>query len=197
MQVLWGASTVFKVMTGISQWLMPHKYIFLSPFSMINQEEYRQYRQIIRGPNNFSFTHKGKSIDDDELLPFSFTFEEWKVARERMKEYLTSVEGSTFDKVRQRNVLNLSLSHIFGNLPNREYHELNEYHRIDSWMHYCEYIKNSSLPLERPFRYEDFPMWRKFNYKDFSHEKHLRLEIKDETYEPEEILSLDSDIEVG
>lgn len=196
-QVLWGSSYVFRLMNGISSWLMPHKYIFVSPFAMINHEEYKDYRTIIRNSENFNFINNGKSIDDDELLPFSFTYKEWLVARQRMKEYLTDVKGSLTNKDSIRSVLNLTMGHIFGNLPDRKYYEIKEYYRIDSWMHYCEYIKGSNLVYKKPYIYEDYPKWRKFNYENFSHEKHLRLEIKDEPVNSEEENAVDMDINLG
>ncbi len=192
-QIVWGASYIFKMMTGISEWLMPHKYIFISPFAMVNHEEYKDYRPLIRSATNFSFVNNGKSIDQDELLPFSFTFEEWKIARQRLNDYLTEIGGTLINKDKFKLALNVQMGHIFGNLPNREYHEIKEYYRIDSWMHYCEYIKKSDLVFKRPYVYEDYPKWRRFNYQDFTHEKHLRLEIKDEPMKTD----LDTELDLG
>ena len=110
--ILHGSLTAFQVSDKISKWTRPTKYFVSFPHGIYNTENIKSYRDAIRGPGTFSFSHNEKTVRDGLYLGFTFSPEHWPKFKWHMKNQCTG--GSKSIPVEKRwSSRNFTLDKIF------------------------------------------------------------------------------------
>ncbi len=115
---LYGAKVASYVSKKISKWILPKKFLVISPYSVVDQKKLDDSRELLKGDNNIMFTHNGKSFIDNEYLPFTFTQEEYEKCRVNFREIYSGDDR------------HLNFNDIYKPI------DLNTYTKIDSDWHY-------------------------------------------------------------
>lgn len=90
--VLYGAKVSSYVSMKISRWVIPRKFLVVSPYGVIDEEAIKSSRDIICGQPNIYFESNGKSFLDNEHLPFTFTQQEYEECKKFFIERYTGDE---------------------------------------------------------------------------------------------------------
>lgn len=71
---LYGAKVASYTSLKLSKWLIPKRFLVVSPYGITPDNIFRDNRELFRGKQNICFTHDNKTFIDD--TPLSFTFDE-------------------------------------------------------------------------------------------------------------------------
>ena len=149
---IYGATIARKSTQMLSSFLVPHNYLFMSPFCILSDEEIEKFRRLIKRKSSFLMSYKGKTMLDGELLPFSFTYDDIKACKKFIKEDMVKVNAVLKKEHADYYFKKLTLDYVFKNInmENRVVDDVKSYHRTDNWIGYCEYL-NSPLAKESTF----------------------------------------------
>ena len=147
--VLYGALSAFLVSAKLSKWVTPDKYFVSFPWGVYSSKNLREHRKAISSDQNFCTSHKGKTVKDGLMLPFSFGSDDWKAARDNFKDL--AKEQYFERKVRGKIKYDFSLDKIFKSYIIDNTCEIEKFSQIDSWEAYRDYM-NSDLAekMKRP-----------------------------------------------
>ena len=169
----YGAMTAYKCCNVLSKWQTPSKYIYLSPYAMMDEEEISsvEMRKAIRSHEQQIFVHNGKNYLDYELLPFTFRLEELKNVGTNIRTQMLLVSNSFSSKSSyEQYTREITIPNMFKQLDDfrRTNVEIKEYYSIESWLGYREYLnsdlskKPTSLNIQRKryFKHSPEPHWK-------------------------------------
>ena len=168
----YGSMTAYKACSNSSRWVAPNKFLYLSPYCMLDESELRnvELRKKIRSREHQTFSFNSKTYMDYELLPFTFRLEDLKVASQKIKKDLQEVSEVLNKSSYEYYTSKITIPNMFDNLDEyrRETIELSSYYRIDSWTGYIEYLtsdiaRKHVLRSDSDMRYTKFkrePDWR-------------------------------------
>ena len=127
---LYGAGVVTRACKKISKWVVPKRYLVVSPYGIVPEEQIKSSRELLRGTNDIVFKHKDKSFKDDEFTPFTFSqdvYESCRInfrdeytgrdTRKKLSEVFSPVDLSTYTKI-----------------------DLDWYYNISNWEQYSKFI---------------------------------------------------------
>lgn len=160
--VLYGALSSFLVATRSSKWVLPDKYYVSYPWSVIDPEIVRPHRKKISSNNNFSFSHKGKTVRDGLMTSFSFGSDDYKKAIKTFRslscnEYFKREEHSSIK-------FDFSLDKVFESVIMDTVVEIDEFYEIDSWDKYRSYMSTEHRLIKPDFIYPKY--WHGIGEKD-------------------------------
>ena len=156
--ILYGAKVANEMIGRLSSWLVPNKFFVSFAHGVHDPETLRENRREISRPKNFSLSWQGKTVADDEYLPFTFNYDDClalidKVRKEGTSRYLNREWGDKkilLPPEEQYSARFFSLSDVFGDLALEAIKEAKYYFNIDNWDDYCYYIANKPEGLLRP-----------------------------------------------
>jgi len=156
--VLYGMYSAWLVSYKISKWLIPDKFFISFPMGLYDIYSLRPHRkEILSQKGNFFLSHNGKTVKDDEYLPFTMFGEDFKKCRRAVnkkttKEYLPPLPGETIPL--KKRPLEERWSARFFDLADvfEEADETNAfkvetewYHDISSWEGYRNFLGSSHI----------------------------------------------------
>lgn len=149
---IYGATIVKKAMNSLSSFVVPHNYLFMSPFCILSNEEIEKFRRLIMSKGSFLVAYKDKTMLDGELLPFSFTYDDIKNCKKFIREDMKKVNAVLKKDHADYYFKKLTLDYVFKNInmEDRVIDNVEQYHRTDNWLGYCEYL-NSPLSKEQTY----------------------------------------------
>ena len=139
--VLYGARVASYISLKISRWVVPKRFLVMSPYGIVPEDTLRESRMDLRGTDNVLFTHNGKTFLDNEHLPFTFDADDFKKCKDQFKINYT---GADNDK---------KFSDIFGPIDINPYRKINlEWaYNISTWDGYAHFLGSQHNKLcERP-----------------------------------------------
>lgn len=83
---LYGAKVATYISRKISRWVIPKRFLVVSPYGIVSEETVKQNRLIIGGTQNVAFTYNGQTFLDNTHLPFTFQEEEYYACHNLFKE---------------------------------------------------------------------------------------------------------------
>ena len=149
---LHGALMAFQVSDKMSQWVLPTKYFVSFPYGIYDTKTIRNYRDSIRGPKSFFFSHNDKTVRDGFYLGFTFFPEDWPKFKHHAKGQCTggsraipaaerwSSRHFTLDKIFNIDVISIDKKV-----------EVPEYYDLDTWDSLQAYYR-SEMKIPRPTR---------------------------------------------
>ena len=157
--ILYGANVAYWTSRQMSRWVIPDKYYASFPYGVYDNRVVREHRKSISSKSRFLLSHHGASVSDGLYLGFTFDAEDFKRFRAELRRESTGIRAGSLDStlpIEERwSARNFSLDKVFKSViidNDTVQVEVPEYHNIDSWLGYCEYI---SSPLrtatKRPF----------------------------------------------
>ena len=160
--ILEGIHAAYMTSLKISKWLTPEKYYISFPFGVFDIYFIRQHRKIIRDKQkNLIFKYNGKSVIDNQYLPFTMTGEDFKLCRRAInqkttREYLPPLPDQKYPSrklpLHQRwSARNFTLSEIYEPLQSSPHTSVNLewYYDASKWADYTDYISSNNL-IEKP-----------------------------------------------
>jgi hypothetical protein len=82
---LYGARVASYISLKISRWVVPKRFLVVSPYGVTCEESIRKCRLDLKGSQNIAFTYNGKTFLEDEHLPFTFDDEQYKICKEHFR----------------------------------------------------------------------------------------------------------------
>jgi len=127
---LYGSKVASYISMKLSKWLIPKRFLVVSPYGVIDDDIIRDSRSLLRGTENVAFTSSGKSFLNDEYLPFTFTQKEFEECKKLFAERYTG------DETKKK------ISEIFEpvKLDTFTQVEANWFYNISNWDGYSKFI---------------------------------------------------------
>jgi hypothetical protein len=156
--VLYGAKIANEMIGRLSSWLVPNKFFASFPYGIHNPELLREHRRTISSPQNFSLSWQGKTVIEDEYLPFTFDYEQClyfidSVRGKGTSRFINQEWGDKkvqLPREEQYSARFFSLSDVFCDLEFEIIEETPYYFNISSWDGYQNFISNKPEGLRRP-----------------------------------------------
>jgi hypothetical protein len=134
---LYGANVASRVCIKISKWVLPKRFLVISPYGIVPDDQMLESRLILRGKKETYFNSVDGSFKDNQFTPFTFSQETYK----ECKKYFKSLyEGEETKK---------TLSDIFQpvNLESYNKIDLKWYYNINDWSSYSKFIASEHNKL--------------------------------------------------
>lgn len=160
--VVHGALTAFKLMSQLSNWVIPHKYYVRFPHSFFPAWQIREHRQLISSNENFYITSKGLGVKEGNLCSFTFGKEDWLEFR-RVIRSGTGIKNPEYDyrdnvllPIEQRwSARFFKPEDVFAPLEIKEENkvEMENFFNIRNWEEYTDFIAASrQISFRKPER---------------------------------------------
>ncbi len=138
---LYGAKIASHVSKKISKWLMPKRFLVISPFGIVDDKTIEDCREKLRGDKNIIFSSGDKTFLDNNNLPFTFDQIQYELCNKNFREIYTYKDSRR------------SFSDIFSRIDLSTYDKVNVqwHHNIDNWDGYRNFIgSKNNLECSRP-----------------------------------------------
>jgi hypothetical protein len=148
--VLYGAKIASYVSLKISRWVVPKRFLVVSPYGVVSEESIKESRVALRDSENILYTHKGTNFLDNNHLPFTFDADGYYACKEN---YRINYLGDKDNKK--------SFKDIFGLLDITKYRnmELEWHYNISEWDGYSQFIGSEHNKLCRRPKYMVTHKW--------------------------------------
>ena len=158
--VMYGAEIADEIIARASNWLRPDKFFVSFPHGLVAQESLHEHRAAISSKNNICFSYQGKTIKDNEYLPFTFSIGDCEKIMERVKVRGTGryYDNGWFDKKSELPLEDrysarfFDFEEVLAEFQPKDTIEVEWYYKIDSWGSYCDYIVNGQHKVSRPYK---------------------------------------------
>lgn len=129
---LYGSRVAAWISRKISKWVVPRKFLVISPYGVISEKVLLENRGEIRSSNNIAYSYNGKTFMDDEFLPFTFDENDYIKCRNHFKEIYSGRDT------------NLKFSEVFAPLKDQRFDKLDPawYYKLDNWENYKQFISS-------------------------------------------------------
>jgi len=171
--VLVGAISCLKVSSKLSKWLIPEKYYVSFPYGIMDPRSLQKVRGKIRNKNNFYVVADGKTVVDNSYSSFTFGKSEFIIYRRNVRKgtglYTTDVvdeRGFPRSKmpIEERwSARFFEPKDVFYGVDTTQgyQHEVGDFHNLDSWDAYREYMvsdlaRDTQRPTKELFSYREF-----------------------------------------
>ena len=158
--VIHGALTAFKIMSGISDHMVPSKYYVSFPHSFFPAWQLRDHRKLISSSTNIYITSHGQSIKDGRLASFTFDKDDWIEFRKIIRSGTgIRVPGSSIhdnellEPENRWSARFFPVEKVFDPLDLSNSHEIavEDYFDIRNWQEYVDFIAASrSISIVKP-----------------------------------------------
>jgi len=127
---LYGARVASYISLKISRWVLPKRFLVVSPYGVCCEDSIKEARIDLRGTDNVLFMHKDKTFLDNENIPFTFDAEQYKICKEYFR---INYSGDDTNK---------SFKDIFGIIDTKPFRtlNLNWHYNIDNWAGYSTFL---------------------------------------------------------
>jgi len=158
--VIHGALTAFKILSGVSDWMVPTKYYVSFPHGYFPAWQLREHRKIISSKKNCYISFNSQTVKDDKFLSFTFQKDEWLEFRRVIRTGTgrrvpgTTINDKLFlDPSEQWSARFFGLSKVFEALDLDKCHEIQveDYYNVGSWEEYTSFMAaTKTLVIRRP-----------------------------------------------
>lgn len=149
--VLYGAKTAHRVSSRISKWLIPSRYIVISPYGIIDESIIESTRLNLRSNSQeILYSNNGQTFLDNTHLPFTFSGDHYNECNRFFKDRYS---GCDIDK---------TFADVFSPIDTNTYIKYNTpwFYDVSSWEKYQDYLKTDhSKTVIRP-KYMVTHKWR-------------------------------------
>tara|TARA_R110000824_G_scaffold108991_1_gene256361 strand:- start:490 stop:1002 length:513 start_codon:yes stop_codon:yes gene_type:complete len=159
---------------ALSKWLTPRRYFVTFPYGIYPIDNIKTNRLKIVSNQNVFFSSEGKTVADNEYLPFTLCFEQAEKFRKAVKKKGTGLYRKARGKTSHQYGIEklpieerysarfFSLSDVFDfDIEESEKTEVEWYFNIDNWDNLCDYLgseerKKVSRPPKSILSYHEF-----------------------------------------
>jgi hypothetical protein len=149
--VLYGAKVAHKVSLKISKWVVPSRFLVVSPYGVMDESVMEKMRPNFRlNSQEILFTHNDKTFMDNTHLPFTFTGEDFNACNRYFKDIYS---GCDIDK---------TFRDVFSPIKTDTYikQDAGWFYKVDNWEDYQHFLRSQEAALiERP-KYLVTHKWR-------------------------------------
>lgn len=127
---LYGAKVSSYISMKISKWVIPKRFLVVSPYGVIDEDTMKNSRQLLRGTSNVAYVKDGKSFLDNIHLPFTFSQDEYENCKALFKERYSG------DETRK------TFGEVFEAVDIKTYNQIDSgwFYDISSWDKYSKFI---------------------------------------------------------
>lgn len=131
---LYGAKVASYTSKKISKWLLPKRFLVVSPYGVFSERILKNNRKLLRGNKEILFTKNNNDIRTEQFMPFTFNQSQYETF---LKKFKNEYSGRDIDK---------TASEIFSDIQETDYNkiELDWFYKLDSWDSYREFISSGS-----------------------------------------------------
>lgn len=136
--IIYGAESVSTVAGALSKWAKPERFYCSFVNSICLDDDIKNNRKTIKGPDNIYFTNNGRSIAKGDLINFTFNKKHLEIYRSRFLEIINDVT-----KISHTNLI--TVGQIFFPVDNEPHSELELSYQSDisSWDGYRQYMASN------------------------------------------------------
>lgn len=138
---LYGAKVSSYISMKISKWVIPKRFLVVSPYGIIDEEVIKNSREALKGDKNIAFVSGGKSFLDNTHLPFTFDGDDYEVCRKHFRQQYTGKDTKK------------TFGEVFQPLDIKNYQQIEApwFYEISSWDNYSKFIASEHNKLcKRP-----------------------------------------------
>ena len=151
-----GAKIANKILRKLSSHLAPDKFWLSWPYGYYNPTFLRDHRREISN-NNLMLCYKEQTVKDNLYLGFTLSIDqvEQLIIESRTRSNGLWVDPDTrkikHSPEKRFSYRHLNLQQVFKTLQSSNYQKLEiiDYHNLDSWSNYCDFISSNSL-IKKP-----------------------------------------------
>ena len=127
---LYGAKAVSRACIKISKWVLPKRFLVVSPYGIVSEEQVCDNRRLLRGKTDIYFQSPEGNFKDNQFTPFTFSQEVYEQCRRLFKDRYSG------------NETRLSLKDIFEPVDLSSYRKIDTewYYNINNWNSYSKFI---------------------------------------------------------
>lgn len=127
---IYGARVASYISLKISRWVLPKRFLVVSPYGVSCEDSIRDARMELRSTKNVLFSNNGKTFLDNEHLPFTFDADGYKKCREAFKQNYSGTDD------------NKTFREIFSPIDTKSYNNinLNWFYNISHWDGYSSFL---------------------------------------------------------
>ena len=145
---LHGCYMARKSTKSISRKLCPDMYYICFPYGVYDIKKLTNHRRDLSSTSSWSLTSDGKTILDGEYLGLSIS---WQQVSKLRRSVLDDIRSQSSERLKNKSFArNFSLKKIYGELELKTLVDVGEYHRIDNWVGYCDYLGSGSSLMQPP-----------------------------------------------
>lgn len=182
-----GALTVDKISRRVSRHVVPEKYLFISPYVVVDQLYYAKAKQSLIKEKQVKFKLWEQSRCSSPMfanLPFSASLKQIKEFKKDFDYDMQVMHLNNLTKEQLKE--NIKHKRIFIPLDDDECSvvECSRSWELYSWQDYCDYIADGKAEeTQKPGVMRDTRRWKRFVCEDFKKEKYTLKEYNDGTEE--------------
>ena len=87
--IITGAHAAYRSSKKITKWATPDRYFVSFPYGLFSDRSFQDSRPITRNAQPFCASYKGQTFKDGLFLPFTFTPQDFLVARRKVRTHET------------------------------------------------------------------------------------------------------------
>lgn len=129
---LYGAKTASYTSKKISKWMLPKRFLVISPYGVFSEEVLKNNRDTLKGNKEILFSYDNVNFLQEQFMPFTFNQEQYDLCLRKFKEDYTGKD------------LYKSSSEIFNSIDYNSYSTINLewYYDISNWNNYKKFISS-------------------------------------------------------
>jgi hypothetical protein len=138
---LYGAKMAARAALKISKWIMPARYLVVSPYGITSEDSFEKARDFIDEESNLLFTHNNSTFIENNHMPYMFDQDDWDMLDRDFKE------NYTYDDSRR------TFSEVYAKLDTKKCLEfpVDWHYDISDWEKYKLFLKSKHADgLKRP-----------------------------------------------
>ena len=149
---LYGAKAASRTCLKVSKWILPKRFLVISPYSIVPEKQIQQCRKLLRGKHDIAFRFEGSTFKDNNYAPFTFSD---SVYKECSIHFRDKYSGNETKK---------TFADIFEpvNLDKYAKVDIDWMYRIDDWDSYAKFISSEHNKLCKRPKYMVTHKW--FNF---------------------------------
>ena len=170
---LYGALSAYHISKKISKWVIPDRYYISFPYGIFNIKEIRKFRRNISNRNNFYLSHNGETIKDGHYLSFTFSGEDFKRFRRKLREEATtSLIKGTMERLpieKRYSARHFSLDKVFKSAIIEDTDtvvELEWFYNIGCWDDYCNFIGSEHRETIKRPKFMKYHEWSPIGHEE-------------------------------
>lgn len=134
---LYGAKVASKTCLKISRWVVPKRFLVISPYGVISEEQIKSCRSILRGSNDVAFRSPEGTFKDNSYAPFTFSQRVYKECSVYFRERYSGKETKR------------TFKDIFFPVNLDSYAKIDTewFYKIDDWNSYTNFITSEHNKL--------------------------------------------------
>jgi hypothetical protein len=142
--VIYAASIAYKTCFDISKWASPDVFFCSFPYGIVSEESMYEFRKHANKKKSTLMVYEGKTVKDNLMLPFTFTYKDFMRCKNHLNEYAVSVWENAKNDDSDLPTIHYSIKDVFNCLDASESSlvQCSWFHQINNWNGYKNFLNS-------------------------------------------------------